>query len=132
MSPPHNNNNNNSNNNGSMMQRELITQPNSQPQSPLPQSPGALSSTSFCLQSSTSNNNTNSVIDTADPNWQATKASVRERNAAMFNNELMADVKFIVGSEGKIIFLSSLGSNLIKMIEKSIDFISKKFDKSSH
>lgn len=37
---------------------------------------------------------------TEDPNWQATKGSVRERNAAMFNNELMADVKFIVGSSG--------------------------------
>ncbi|XP_031349878.1 BTB/POZ domain-containing protein 6 isoform X2 [Photinus pyralis] len=37
---------------------------------------------------------------TEDPNWQATKTTVRERNAAMFNNELMADVKFIVGSSG--------------------------------
>lgn len=37
---------------------------------------------------------------TEDPNWQATKATVRERNAAMFNNELMADVKFLVGSSG--------------------------------
>ncbi|XP_018319762.1 BTB/POZ domain-containing protein 6 isoform X3 [Agrilus planipennis] len=39
---------------------------------------------------------------TQDPNWQATKATIRERNAAMFNNELMADVKFIVGSPGSI------------------------------
>lgn len=40
-------------------------------------------------------------IDTADPNWQATKSSVRERNAAMFNNDLMADISFIVGSDGE-------------------------------
>lgn len=39
------------------------------------------------------------VIDTADPNWQATKATVLERNAAMFNNELMSDVKFVVGGD---------------------------------
>ena len=32
-----------------------------------------------------------------DNNWQANKPSVRERNAAMFNNELMADVHFVVG-----------------------------------
>ncbi|KAI4468938.1 BTB And C-terminal Kelch [Popillia japonica] len=37
---------------------------------------------------------------TLDPNWQATKPTVRERNAAMFNNDLMADVRFIVGSPG--------------------------------
>lgn len=39
------------------------------------------------------------AIDTADPNWQASKATVLERNAAMFNNELLSDVKFIVGSD---------------------------------
>ncbi|XP_076318318.1 BTB/POZ domain-containing protein 6-B-like isoform X2 [Tachypleus tridentatus] len=37
---------------------------------------------------------------TIDPNWQAAKATVRERNAAMFNNELMSDVQFIVGPKG--------------------------------
>ncbi|XP_045502703.1 BTB/POZ domain-containing protein 6-B isoform X1 [Colias croceus] len=37
---------------------------------------------------------------TLDPNWQATKATIRERNAAMFNNQLMADVTFIVGPPG--------------------------------
>eukprot|EP00088_Acartia_fossae_P038930 TRINITY_DN4046_c0_g1_i4.p1 TRINITY_DN4046_c0_g1~~TRINITY_DN4046_c0_g1_i4.p1 ORF type:complete len:692 (+),score=162.86 TRINITY_DN4046_c0_g1_i4:47-2122(+) len=36
---------------------------------------------------------------TRDPNWQSTKSSVRERNAAMFNNSLMADVTFLVGSQ---------------------------------
>ena len=30
-------------------------------------------------------------------NWQATQISVRERNAVMFNNPLMADVQFVVG-----------------------------------
>jgi len=37
---------------------------------------------------------------TVDPNWQASKPTVRERNAAMFNNELMADIRFVVGSPG--------------------------------
>lgn len=35
---------------------------------------------------------------TLDPNWQASKPTVRERNAAMFNNDLMADVRFVVGA----------------------------------
>lgn len=30
-------------------------------------------------------------------NWQSTCTTVRERNAAMFNNELMADVHFLIG-----------------------------------
>lgn len=46
-------------------------------------------------------NGTFNPIDTGDPNWQATKSSVRERNAAMFNNDLMADIRFVVGSDGK-------------------------------
>lgn len=37
---------------------------------------------------------------TLDPNWQAIKSTVRERNAAMFNNDLMADIYFIVGTPG--------------------------------
>ncbi|EEC15006.1 topoisomerase TOP1-interacting protein BTBD1, putative [Ixodes scapularis] len=37
---------------------------------------------------------------TRDPNWQATKGSVRERNAAMLRNELMSDVRFLVGPKG--------------------------------
>jgi BTB/POZ domain-containing protein 3/6 len=41
---------------------------------------------------------------TQDPNWQATKPTVRERNAAMFNNHLMADIIFIVGSPGIFIY----------------------------
>lgn len=105
--------------NNSLLQREnmQITQPCSAPSSPLA-SPGALSSTSFCMPAN-SNNSTGSgtsgsgsgtnvhyqnhnvcPIDTGDPNWQATKSTVRERNAAMFNNELIADIKFIVGSDG--------------------------------
>ncbi|XP_017778270.1 PREDICTED: BTB/POZ domain-containing protein 6 isoform X2 [Nicrophorus vespilloides] len=39
---------------------------------------------------------------TLDPNWQATKPTVRERNAAMFNNDLMADVRFLVGGAGAV------------------------------
>lgn len=88
LSPPHNN---------SHMQREnmQVTQPSSIPSSPLT-SPGAQSSTSFTMP-----NNSMFTIDTGDPNWQATKPTVRERNAAMFNNELMSDISFIVGSDGK-------------------------------
>lgn len=81
------------------MQREnmQVMQPCSAPSSPLA-SPGALNVTSFSLPSTTGGAFT--VIDTGDPNWQATKPTVRERNAAMFNNELMADIKFIVGTDG--------------------------------
>jgi BTB/POZ domain-containing protein 3/6 len=99
MSPPHNN--------ALLNQREsmLITQPSSIPSSPLG-SPGAQNSTTFCLQSpstvSASNISTHESDDpTTDPNWQATKPTVRERNAAMFNNELMADIKFVVGCDGE-------------------------------
>lgn len=95
------------------MQRDnmQVTQPCSAPSSPLA-SPGALSSTSFTIPS----NGTSTATDTADPNWQASKPTIRERNAAMFNNELMADIKFIVGSDGmsehffyEIIFINILG-----------------------
>ena len=33
-----------------------------------------------------------------DSDWQASKCNMKERNAFMFNNELVADVHFIVGS----------------------------------
>uniref|UniRef100_UPI00358FA7C0 BTB/POZ domain-containing protein 3-like isoform X2 n=1 Tax=Myxine glutinosa TaxID=7769 RepID=UPI00358FA7C0 len=33
-------------------------------------------------------------------NWQGLYATIRERNAVMFNNELMADVHFVVGVQG--------------------------------
>ena len=36
-------------------------------------------------------------LSTQDPNWQSNKTSVRERNSAMFNNSLMADINFVVG-----------------------------------
>lgn len=77
-----------------------VTQPCSAPSSPLA-SPGALSSTSFNIPLSGIGIGDTTIIDTTDPNWQATKPTVRERNAAMFNNELMADIKFVVGSDGK-------------------------------
>lgn len=84
LSPPH-----------GVSQRETtqITQPASATSSPLA-SPG-LTNTNFNLCPGPS---------TLDPNWQATKPSVRERNAAMFNNELIADVKFVVGTPGEFIF----------------------------
>lgn len=39
------------------------------------------------------------ALVTIDPNWQSTKKSVRERNAVMCNNALMADVYFNVGAD---------------------------------
>lgn len=39
---------------------------------------------------------------TSDENWQAQKSSVRDRNAAMFNNELMSDIHFSVGVKGSM------------------------------
>ena len=33
-----------------------------------------------------------------DPDWQVSKKCIKERTAVMFNNELIADVHFIVGS----------------------------------
>ena len=39
------------------------------------------------------------ALVTIDPNWQSTKSTVRERNAVMCNNAIMADVWFNVGSE---------------------------------
>uniref|UniRef100_A0A2M4CZL0 Putative topoisomerase top1-interacting protein btbd1 n=1 Tax=Anopheles darlingi TaxID=43151 RepID=A0A2M4CZL0_ANODA len=92
-----------------------VTQPCSAPSSPTIASPGALSVGSFCLTSgsgggggggaalvSASVINSNTAADTADPNWQANKSTVRERNAAMFNNDLMADIRFIVGSDEQV------------------------------
>ncbi|TGZ54816.1 BTB/POZ domain-containing protein 3 [Temnothorax longispinosus] len=75
-----------------VLQREGITvnQPLSAPASPL-----------SSLSSPVTHVNLLSPGDcTQDPNWQATKPTVRERNAAMFNNHLMADIIFIVGSPG--------------------------------
>lgn len=74
-----------------ILQREgTINQPLSAPASPL-----------SSLSSPLTQLNLSSPEDcTQDPNWQATKPTVRERNAAMFNNHLMADIIFIVGSPG--------------------------------
>ncbi|XP_065332140.1 BTB/POZ domain-containing protein 6-B isoform X1 [Cloeon dipterum] len=82
---------------GGISQREsniLVTQPASLPNSPLA-SPNSLTTT-FNLSPPVSPPPPTHSTD--DPNWQACKPSVRERNAAMFNNELMADVHFLVGS----------------------------------
>ncbi|XP_049595896.1 BTB/POZ domain-containing protein 6-B isoform X2 [Syngnathus scovelli] len=41
------------------------------------------------------------VTNTTEPDsWQSSHPTLRERNALMFNNELMADVHFIVGPPG--------------------------------
>lgn len=72
-----------------LQQEGIVNQPPSTPTSPL-----------SSLSSPVTHLNLSSPEDcTQDPNWQATKTTVRERNAAMFNNHLMADIIFIVGSE---------------------------------
>jgi len=82
LSPPHH-----------ISQRELqqVMQPASAPGSPPPQTQ------SPCVSPISSPVGPQSTLD---PNWQASKPTVRERNAAMFNNDLMADVKFLVGPPG--------------------------------
>ncbi|XP_016128044.1 BTB/POZ domain-containing protein 3-like [Sinocyclocheilus grahami] len=44
------------------------------------------------------NLNNNNTIQCC--NWQGLYSTIRERNAVMFNNELMADVRFVVGQSG--------------------------------
>lgn len=39
------------------------------------------------------------TCDTSDPNWQASKKSIQERNSALFMNELMSDIHFLVGKK---------------------------------
>ncbi|XP_039281555.1 BTB/POZ domain-containing protein 6-B isoform X2 [Nilaparvata lugens] len=99
ISPPHNG----GGGGGGISQRESmqITQPASAPSSPLASpSPLLTTSSSSTASSSPMTFNLQGHQVTLDPNWQATKSTVRERNAAMFNNELMADIRFIVGSPG--------------------------------
>ena len=43
-------------------------------------------------------NNENNDMTQLDPNWQVSKKSIKERISVMFNNGLIADVHFIVGS----------------------------------
>ena len=92
------------------MQKNVPCFPNS---SNLPKSPSSLATNSYhsvsnsCSSSARSslpvisNELTSSfnALVTIDPNWQSTKNSVRERNAVMCNNAVMADVWFNVGSE---------------------------------
>ncbi|XP_057663914.1 BTB/POZ domain-containing protein 6-B [Diorhabda carinulata] len=75
LSPPH-----------TIYQKESLTilQPISAPESP---------SSSSCGSPTVS-------ISALDQNWQASKSNIRERNATMFNNDLMADVRFLVGTPG--------------------------------
>ncbi|XP_060722526.1 BTB/POZ domain-containing protein 6-B isoform X1 [Tachysurus vachellii] len=55
----------------------------------------ASSPTATAAQQNINNNN----VEPAS--WQSTHPTLRERNALMFNNELMADVHFIVGRPGE-------------------------------
>lgn len=83
---------------------QQITQPPSSPlDSPLPSplsvnSSASLPSSAIGLQVMSM---TSTSTDTLDPNWQSKKSTVRERNASMFNNELMSDVLFVVGADCK-------------------------------
>ena len=79
----------------------------------LPKSPSSLATSSFQSVSNPGTSNARSTLPvisneltssfnalvTIDPNWQSTKNSIRERNAVMCNNAVMADVWFNVGSE---------------------------------
>ncbi|XP_061599961.1 BTB/POZ domain-containing protein 6-B-like [Cololabis saira] len=56
-------------------------------------SPGSAASTPAGLQNVNNNNED-------PPSWQCRHPTLRERNALMFNNELMADVHFVVGPRG--------------------------------
>lgn len=71
---------------------QILNSPDSPPTSPI-----SINSMFMPLQL----NSQIGQVDTSDPNWQSQKSTVRERNASMFNNELMADVTFIVGSDCK-------------------------------
>ncbi|XP_068457370.1 BTB/POZ domain-containing protein 6-B-like [Clinocottus analis] len=55
--------------------------------------------TSTTSATSTQQNINNNNVD--PPSWQCSHPTLRERNALMFNNELMADVHFIVGPLGE-------------------------------
>lgn len=81
-----------------------ITQPPSSPlESPLP-SPLSVNSSASLPSSNIGlpvSSFTSTSTDTLDPNWQSKKSTVRERNASMFNNELMSDVLFVVGTDCK-------------------------------
>lgn len=92
-------------NNISQRETMQITQPASAPTSPLA-SPTFITTNSFNL--------TCSSLTTLDSNWQATKSTVRERNAAMFNNELMADIRFVVGNPGTRAQKKVLSRNSVK------------------
>ncbi|XP_064485093.1 BTB/POZ domain-containing protein 6-B-like [Ornithodoros turicata] len=72
-------------------------EPQQPPCSPSP--PRAVSPPPAYLQCPSPPPQTGAML-TADPNWQAQRETVRQRNAAMFNNQLMSDVKFLVGPKG--------------------------------
>lgn len=95
-----------------VLQREgIVNQPLSTPASPL-----------SSLSSPVTQLNLPSPGDcTQDPNWQATKPTVRERNAAMFNNHLMADIIFIVGSPGTISHFLNLNNCFTLLITSVIE-----------
>ena len=55
---------------------------------------------SVCDASSIANSAAASRDCTLEQDWQSSKICVRDRNAAMCNNELMADVYFLVSNNG--------------------------------
>ncbi|KAG9336603.1 hypothetical protein JZ751_002950 [Albula glossodonta] len=55
--------------------------------------------TATTTTTTTQQNINNNNVETS--NWQSSHPTLRERNALMFNNELMADVHFVVGPTGE-------------------------------
>ncbi|NXR21779.1 BTBD3 protein, partial [Cinclus mexicanus] len=63
-----------------------------------PRKKPATTNTTAVQQYHQQNLNNNNTIPA--PNWQGLYPTIRERNAVMFNNDLMADVHFVVGPPG--------------------------------
>lgn len=101
LSPPHN---------SAMHHKDSfeIQQPSSTQSSPVGSPSAMTNSLSFTIPPLIVYSDKLSPTNTGDPNWQATRPSVRERNALMFNNELMADVTFLVGCDGKYAIFDSI------------------------
>lgn len=66
------------------------------------------SSPTLCKKSSLLTNSSSLLASgpdqTAECNWQSNKNNIRERNAAMINNELMSDITFLIGPCKKPIY----------------------------
>lgn len=68
---------------------------------PVRSTTGSISSSSDIQDTAASSSTSNVYSSAGHPvyNWQATKTTVKERFAFMFNNEILSDVHFIVGRD---------------------------------